>query len=216
MQYWKIPACFTDGLSVLPVLSLFISHFLHFRVQIGFSSRFLVFFRQAFLRQLFDVHIPALCCRAKHGHGSSLSGCEGVSVPPGASDGTNFPRIFASIVGWCSIPRLSAGTGTSIALILFFGPVDRFCLGRDSTRSCLCAQFWPFVIVRTGIRAQVGNFFCLYVDYGGFSFSQNKILCAGAPGVNRPSPRLAPPRVRMLAKKKKKRKGGKRGRKKEF
>ena len=111
LQYWKIPACFTDGLSVLPVLSLFVSHVLHFRVQIGFSSRFLVFFRQAFLRQLFDVHIPALCCRAKHGHGSSLSGCEGVSVPPGASDGTNFPRIFASIVGWCSIPRLSAGTG---------------------------------------------------------------------------------------------------------
>ena len=109
-----------------------------------------------------------------------------------------------SCSGWCSIPRLNADTGTSIALILFFGPVDRFCLGRDSTRSCLCAQFWPFVIVRTGIRAQVGNFFCLYVDYGGFSFSQNKILCAGAPGVNRPSPRLAPPRVRMLAKKRKK------------
>ena len=101
--------------------------------------------------------------------------------------GTHFPRIFASIVGWCSIPRLSAGTGTSIALILFFGTVDRFCLGRDSTRSCLCAHFWPFVIVRTGIRAQVGNFFfCLYVDYGGFSFSQNQILCAGAPGINRP------------------------------
>ena len=159
MQYWKIPACFTDGLSVLPGLSLFVSHVLHFRVQIGFSSRFLVFFRQAFLRQLFDVHIPALCCRAKHGHGSSLSGCEGVSVPPGASDGTNFPRIFASIVGWCSIPRLSAGTGTSIALILFLGTVDRFCLGRDSTRNCLCAQFWLFVIVRTGLRAQVGNFF---------------------------------------------------------
>ena len=27
-------------------------------------------------------------------------GCEGVSVPPGASDGTIFPRIFAYMVGW--------------------------------------------------------------------------------------------------------------------
>ena len=205
MQYWKIPACFTDGLSVLPFLSLFISHFLHFRVQIGFSSRFLVFFRQAFLRQFFDVHILALCCRAKHGHGSSLSGCEGVSVPPGASDGTNFPRIFASIVGWCSIPRLSAGTGTSIALIVVFkygGPV------------LFKPRLYPDLPLRTILtfcdcenrHTSTGReIFCLYVDYGGFSFSQNKILCAGAPGVNRPSPRLAPPRVRMLAKKGEKR-----------
>ena len=113
----------------------------------------------AFLRQFFAVHIPALCCRAKPGHGSSLSGCEGVSVPPGASDGTNFPRIFASIVGWCSIPRLSAGSGTSNALLLFLRTVDRFCLGRDSTRNCLCAPFWLFVVVKTGPRAQVENFF---------------------------------------------------------
>ena len=146
LQYWKIPVCFPDGLHVLLVLSLFVSHSLRFRVQIGFSFRFLVFFRQASLRKLFAVHTPALCCRAKPGHGSSLSGCEGVSVPPGASDGTNFPRIFASIVGWCSIPRLSAGSGTSIALLLFLRTVDRFCLGRDSTRNCLCAQFWLFVM----------------------------------------------------------------------
>ena len=36
-----------------------------------------------------------LRCRARSVPGSSPSGCEGVSVPPGASDGTNIPRISA-------------------------------------------------------------------------------------------------------------------------
>ena len=49
------------------------------------------------------VRVPALRCRARHGPGSSPSGCEGVSVPPGASDGTIFLRIHASMVGWMHI-----------------------------------------------------------------------------------------------------------------
>ena len=36
-----------------------------------------------------------LRCRARSVPGSSPSGCEGVSVPPGASDGTIFLRIHA-------------------------------------------------------------------------------------------------------------------------
>ena len=36
-----------------------------------------------------------LRCRARSVPGSSPSGCEGVSVPPGASDGTTFLRIYA-------------------------------------------------------------------------------------------------------------------------
>ena len=41
------------------------------------------------------VRVSVLRCRARHGPGSSPSGCEGVSVPPGASDGTISLRIHA-------------------------------------------------------------------------------------------------------------------------